>query len=105
MAAMILLGTQHSHHACLSPKGDLTGRPIERQSAFQGCMSGSTPVTVLVTDTCDDCATTQLNINALAFEQHFQNNLGIGQVNVQWQQVRQLCWKPEVVSYLRVNAK
>ena len=53
-------------------------------------MSGSTPVTVLVTDTCDDCASTQLNINALAFEQHFQNDLSIGQVNVQWQQVRQL---------------
>ena len=52
-------------------------------------MSNSSPVVVLVTDTCDDCATNQLNINALAFEQHFQSNLGVGQVNVQWQQVSQ----------------
>lgn len=56
-------------------------------SVLQGCKTDATPLIVLVTDTCDTCATKQLNIHASAFEDHFQNDLSVGQVMVQWQQV------------------
>lgn len=51
-------------------------------------MANATPLVLLVTDTCNDCAATQLNIHSLAFQINFNSNLAVGQVNVQWQQVK-----------------
>jgi expansin (peptidoglycan-binding protein) len=50
----------------------------------QGCTS-TAPVTVLVTDTCKDCAVNQININALTYEKHLSSTTG--QVAVTWRRV------------------
>jgi hypothetical protein len=50
----------------------------------QACR-GNGRVTVLVTDQCKTCKPQEININALAFEQHISNVSG--SVNVVWQQV------------------
>jgi hypothetical protein len=51
---------------------------------LQAC-TGDGTFTVLVTDQCKDCKPQQININALAFEQHLSNVSGA--LNVVWRQV------------------
>lgn len=54
---------------------------------MQGCAPTAKPLTVVVTDTCDTCQPTQINVHALAFSQYFNSDFSIGQVQTIWQQV------------------
>lgn len=54
---------------------------------LQGCTANAAPFAVFVTDTCDTCAPSQLNIHSLAFSKYLNSDLVVGQVDVTWQQV------------------
>lgn len=43
-------------------------------------------MTVLVTDTCKDCAASQINMNALTYEKYLSS--ATGRVGVTWRKVR-----------------